>query len=248
MLYAIDDNGNKVTSTPGANAMCPFCGCDVIAKCGDINIWHWAHRVSTCDSFSESETEWHLAWKSKFPKEYVEVAVEHSGIKHIADIRLRSGLVIEFQHSPLSPSEIYDREAFYGDMLWVIDIQDCADYKPTGHGVLTPDGWYAFKSRRFETKDKGNHFTFSWKHPRKHIAYIEKKLYLDFHPFRLFEVRKMYSESTPFRGWGYEIYKDDFVFRLTPVVGDAASPPSVGEQTRTSGQAGEGSAPHPPRA
>ena len=35
---------------------------------------------------------------------------------------------------------------------------------------------------------------------------------------------------------------------LTPVVGDAASPPSVGEQTRTSGQAGEGSAPHPPRA
>ena len=40
----------------------------------------------------------------------------------------------------------------------------------------------------------------------------------------------------------------DEVIRLTPVVGDAASPPSVGEQTRTSGQAGEGSAPHPPRA
>jgi hypothetical protein len=37
-------------------------------------------------------------------------------------------------------------------------------------------------------------------------------------------------------------------FRLTPVVGDAASPPSVGEQTRASGQAGEGSSPHPPRA
>jgi len=35
---------------------------------------------------------------------------------------------------------------------------------------------------------------------------------------------------------------------LTPVVGDAASPPDSGEQTRTSGQAGEGSAPHPPRA
>lgn len=38
------------------------------------------------------------------------------------------------------------------------------------------------------------------------------------------------------------------LFRLTPVVGDAASPPESGEQTRTSGQAGEGSAPHPPRA
>lgn len=36
------------------------------------------------------------------------------------------------------------------------------------------------------------------------------------------------------------------VFRLT--VGDVASPPDSGEQTRTSGQAGEGSAPHPPRA
>lgn len=34
----------------------------------------------------------------------------------------------------------------------------------------------------------------------------------------------------------------------TPVVSDAASPPASGEQTRASGQAGEGSAPHPPRA
>jgi len=38
------------------------------------------------------------------------------------------------------------------------------------------------------------------------------------------------------------------VSRLTPVVGDAASPPDSGEQTRTSGQASEGSAPHPLRA
>jgi len=37
-------------------------------------------------------------------------------------------------------------------------------------------------------------------------------------------------------------------FRLTPVVGDAASPPAGGEQTRTDGFAGEGSSPHPPRA
>ena len=36
--------------------------------------------------------------------------------------------------------------------------------------------------------------------------------------------------------------------RLTPVVGDEAASPDSGEQTRTSGQAGEGSAPHPPRA
>ena len=38
------------------------------------------------------------------------------------------------------------------------------------------------------------------------------------------------------------------VSRLTPVVGDAASSPDSGEQTRTSRLAGEGSAPHPPRA
>ena len=39
-----------------------------------------------------------------------------------------------------------------------------------------------------------------------------------------------------------------YPIRLTPVVGDAAVSGNDGEQTRTSGQAGEGSAPHPPRA
>ena len=44
------------------------------------------------------------------------------------------------------------------------------------------------------------------------------------------------------------VVKDYRVSCLTPVVGDAASPPDSGKQTRTSGQAGDGSAPHPPRA
>lgn len=200
MLYAIDDNGNKVIATPGANAICPFCTGEVIAKCGAVNIWHWAHRSNFCDSFSESETEWHLAWKSRFPKEYVEVPIEKNGVRHIADVRLKSGLVIEFQHSPLSVYEIYDREVFYGNMLWVIDIQDCADYKPTGRGYWSTDGYVELQGRRFEVNFKDTHSTFSWKHPRKTIAHITKKLYLDFHPLRLFEVRKMYSENTPFRG------------------------------------------------
>ena len=40
---------------------------------------------------------------------------------HRADIMSRSGLVIELQHSPIAPSEIREREAFYGNMVWVLD-------------------------------------------------------------------------------------------------------------------------------
>ena len=44
-----------------------------------------------------------------------------SGEKHVADVKLRFGLVIEFQHSPIEQMEVESREAFYGNMTWVVD-------------------------------------------------------------------------------------------------------------------------------
>lgn len=96
----------------------------MIAKCGRVKVWHWSHKGRPpCDPWWESETEWHRSWKSKFPIERQEhVAFDPAtGEKHIADVKTPRGLVIEFQHSPISPEEIRTREAFYEEMIWIVD-------------------------------------------------------------------------------------------------------------------------------
>jgi competence protein CoiA len=123
MKYALV-GGQRVEAYRGGSAMCPVCGGEVIAKCGTHRVAHWAHRgVRDCDSWAETETVWHRAWKSHFPAECQEV-IQHdaqSGERHIADVRTTHGLVIEFQHSHLDPREQAARERFYGNMVWVVD-------------------------------------------------------------------------------------------------------------------------------
>lgn len=96
----------------------------MIAKCGRVKVWHWAHKGRlSCDPWWENETEWHRNWKDQFPLEWQEqIAIDPAtGEKHIADVRTPDGLVIEFQHSPIAPEEIRRREAFYGNMIWIVD-------------------------------------------------------------------------------------------------------------------------------
>ncbi len=93
------------------------------AKCGDLRVWHWAHRgVRVCDPWWESETEWHRAWKNEFPADWQEVVhLARSGEKHVADVKTQGGMVIEFQHSFLKAEERMARELFYREMVWVVD-------------------------------------------------------------------------------------------------------------------------------
>jgi hypothetical protein len=44
-----------------------------------------------------------------------------TGETHIADVKNPFGLVIEFQHSVLRAEERVAREAFYGNIVWVVD-------------------------------------------------------------------------------------------------------------------------------
>ena len=41
MLWAEDENGNKMEATPGSEGTCSICGEKVHSKCGEINVWHW---------------------------------------------------------------------------------------------------------------------------------------------------------------------------------------------------------------
>jgi competence protein CoiA len=123
LQFAIS-NAKRIEAAPGLNAECPQCSKPVIAKCGPIRVWHWAHRGErTCDPWWENQTPWHLAWKSEFPVESREViAQDPDGERHIADVKMSNGLCIEFQHSHLRPEERAAREKFYGsNLVWVVN-------------------------------------------------------------------------------------------------------------------------------
>lgn len=122
MKYAIV-HGEKIEAYKGAKGVCQICGSELIAKCGEIKVNHWAHKGNrNCDPWWENETEWHRAWKGKFPKEWQEVIhIDQNGEKHIADVITNGGWVIEFQHSYLKPEERRTRNAFYPKLIWVVN-------------------------------------------------------------------------------------------------------------------------------
>ena len=196
MMYALDKSGQKVTAQPGARARCPHCQAEVIAKCGEIKRWHWAHKSAIdCDNWGGGETDWHLYWKSLVPSDWVEATIKKDGKHHRADILLPSGTVVELQHSSISPRMIEQRESFYGSMVWLFDIS----------GFAPPcDG-----EARFMPRKKDGYHTFRWYHPRKHIAHTTKPTYLDM-GHRIMHLKAMYPES-PCGGWGYVKPRAKFV-------------------------------------
>lgn len=155
MKWAIKDN-IKVESSPDRKAICPLCKEEVISKCGDINVWHWAHKnKKDCDSWWEPESEWHKDWKSNFPIEQQEFIMG----RHRADIRTKDRWIIELQNSTISSREIIEREEYYKRMIWLIN------------------GKTLCKGLRIRNKD--NKITFRWKSPPKSWWVSKKDIYID---------------------------------------------------------------------
>ncbi len=186
MLYANDKEGNKITASPDILATCPGCALPVKAKCGDINIWHFSHLTGAdCDTWYESESSWHKEWKEQFPVECREVVMK----PHRADIKIKD-LVIEVQSSPISASEIEERENFYGNMIWIVDIRD------VNHNL----SFY----------DKNTHTSFYWKHAKRSYAFANKNIYLDDGGQNLFMIMKFNGRS----GYGKPVERKIFIENL----------------------------------
>lgn len=170
-------NDTRAKPSPGEHGLCPACKTEVLAKCGSINVWHWAHKICDCDPWSEPETQWHINWKNKFPEQCREVVIGN----HRADVKIPKGTVIEFQRSPIDAREIIARELHYQDMVWVLHAADFWD--------------------NFDTTNRGNYYSFQWKHPRKCWWASNKPILLDFEDGMLFFIKKIHKK-TPCRGWG----------------------------------------------
>lgn len=156
MIWA-EVNNNKISPNPlEKNAICPLCKSRVIGKCGDINIWHWAHKnKKDCDSWWEPESKWHKEWKEYFPIEQQEFTIG----RHRADIRTKNRWIIELQNSTISSREIIEREEYYKRMIWLIN-----------GGTLC---------KGLRIRNKNNKITFRWKSPPKSWWYSRKELYID---------------------------------------------------------------------
>lgn len=129
MEFALDKiSGSRLKAKKGLQGICEMCAGPMIAKCGEIMIHHWAHVASPCtDNWKENESQWHREWKSNFPEEWREKALndQATGERHRADIYVpHKELIIEFQHSHISVENIESREKFYKKMIWVINAEN----------------------------------------------------------------------------------------------------------------------------
>lgn len=132
-------NDQRQQPQPRLRGECQVCGQEAISKCGSQKIWHWAHHGRRhCDPWWENETDWHRAWKARFPEAMREVVQfdEATGEKHVADVKTSRGLVIELQHSAMSAEELQSRERFYGNMIWIVDGRSFASRFEVRDGQL----------------------------------------------------------------------------------------------------------------
>lgn len=195
MFYAVDEAGNRIEPSEGARAKCPVCEGEVYARCGDINVNHWAHQSrEECDEWAESDTEWHKEWKESFPAEWVEQVVENDGERHVADVLHPNGTVIKLQHNRPDPDSIRQRENFFGagNMLWLFDTRDAVE-----------------RFVKWKEKEKYNEYSFTWKNARKRVAFPRGYVYLDLER-RILQLKKMQIHP-PFRGFGTLFQHSNFI-------------------------------------
>jgi competence CoiA-like predicted nuclease len=222
MLFATV-NGEKIEAIPKTKGICPLCELEVFSKCGEINVWHWAHQKDeSCDSWYEPETEWHKNWKLIFGKEYCEIVLSKEGVRHIADIQTKDGIIIELQNSPIQKPIIRSRENFYGDrMLWVINgVHFKNNFTISSSPIINDKDillhfkYYQFK---YDNADKNegdttflrkNELFFSWNWSRKSWSDVQRNIFIDFGGESLFWVTDGMGTN---RGKGRLIKKEGFI-------------------------------------
>lgn len=210
MLYATGAAGQRTRATPGTRATCPYCGALMVAKCGEINVWHWAHGAcAACDPWASGETAWHLSWKALVPDAWCEQVVDKGGVRHIADIRRPDGTVFELQSRPLPLADVRQREAFYDRMVWLFDVRECVARPKRYIGPST----YIHGKPHLELRAKDGYHTFRWRHARKRIAHAEKPVFLDCGEEGVLELRRFYPDA-PSGGWGVLHARETFVAAL----------------------------------
>lgn len=208
MLFAILDD-KKIEPIPNTHAQCPLCGEKVLSRCGEINVWHWAHfNGKSCDSWFEPETHWHKYWKLTFGKENSEIKLVKENCWHVADVLTKEKVVIELQNSPIQKNIIREREEFYGERL--IQIINGIKFKDNFF-IKDWDNELIFRSLQHDNCKHGEgKKVFKWEYPKKSWKDSKRHIFIDFHDESLFWVHKGMGTNI---GEGKFITKQDFIVK-----------------------------------
>lgn len=139
------DEANKQT-----DYFCPVCSGKLILRAGEVNAHHFAHEAGACpDHWHYDMSDWHKTMQEQFPIECREVVMKHNGETHRADV-FKDGVVVEFQHSPITPQEFRERNTFYNALgykvAWVFDVSDKGIVPTIGKDGL-PDYFHLYWER-----------------------------------------------------------------------------------------------------
>lgn len=146
----VDDTASRL------DYFCPVCGAQVIPKKGRERRHHFAHKGdhACTDTWgcAYEDSEWHMGWQVRFPRENREITLALGSVKHRADI-LTARTVVEFQRSSLSPDQFDERSSFYLDLgyrvVWLFDLRDL------------------YESGAIVDSSAGQGAGFTWDNPRK---------------------------------------------------------------------------------
>ncbi|WP_083811385.1 hypothetical protein, partial [Asticcacaulis biprosthecium] len=153
MLYAWIDGVKRPPLAKGERSTCRDCGGLLTSVIPVENVKHWRHKAGDCDSWSEAEGPWHLAWKEQFDLTSREIGLidPATGERHRADVLCGAGTplatVLELQHSSISEAERGAREDFYQRehrMFWLVHIHSESNFNGYSFGFSLD-----FKSRPF---------------------------------------------------------------------------------------------------
>ena len=168
------------------DSLCPECGAPLVARRGEVVVWHWAHAPNKAHraSCAWEESSWHLRWKQAFHQYEgyeVEFAVNVGGKKYVLDAyRARDGRVREFVHS-LSPSYAAKHQAlaraYPGKVSWLFDGHEFGSLrsKPVRgggiRGLLKPRAKLMHDAIGGYVHIQGGPFAGVWKHWKHDIWY-----------------------------------------------------------------------------
>ena len=118
MRIAKDITGKTIWISSKEKGFCPICGDELTIKEGSVVNAYYSHLPnSTCGASTGEISEWHLIWQSKFDN--TEVYTDDK--KHRADVKLKNGLYLEFQNSPIDIYTMRDREKAYKKLFWMFN-------------------------------------------------------------------------------------------------------------------------------
>ncbi len=176
MFLAITTDDRRIMATRDEPGFCPGCGGQLVAKLGDIYVWHWAHKPNHSCAYDRITTYWQYEWMAYYHSLGWEVETTVNGYHFHAIHR-------ETQKALMLATKLARED-------WEEFIKAASSEGLKPHIVFSPKVFQTFSliEHRFKSTRKSNNlWTFFWKHAQKGQKQtaslyldIEAKMGLDF--------------------------------------------------------------------